>query len=180
MNERTGILFTSQEIMLEWLVFLAGTLLFIINLSSRERATNPPSGGDTTVTLPEDLQAELDAYKTLLIASTSNPSNTGAAQATSNAKTQLDMTLAAWQADVADIEKQIETNVNDGTGLGSDVAALHQQVSTYEKTLPELKDTLSKSKTLTMEKTEDTTMMVAKAVAIFTIGVFAVFVSGLF
>jgi hypothetical protein len=166
--------------MLEWLVFLAGTLLFIINLSSRERATNPPSGGGATVTLPGDIQAELDAYKDLLIASTSNPSNAGAAQATSNAKTRLDMSLAAWQADVATIEKQIETNVNDSTGLGSDVAALHQQVSTYEKTLPELQDTLTKSRALTAEKTEDMTTMIAKAVAIFTIGVFAVFVSGLF
>jgi len=166
--------------MLEWLVFLAGTLLFIINLSApREHATNPPSG-DTTVALPDDLKTALDTYKTLMIASTSNPSNTGAAQATANAKTQLDMELAQWQEDVANMQKDIETTTHADAGLGSDVAALHQQVSTYEKTLPELKDTLSKSKTLTMEKTEDTTMMVAKAVAVFTIGLFAVFVSGLY
>ena len=166
--------------MLEWLVFLAGTLLFIINLSApREHATNPPSG-DTTVTLPADLQASLDNYKTLLIASTSNPSNTGATQATSNAKTQLDMSLAAWQEDVATLETQIKKNTDTDTGLESDVAALHQQVATYEKTLPELKDTLTKSKVNTGERVEDTTMMVAKAVAVFTIGLFAVFVSGLY
>jgi hypothetical protein len=180
MKERTGILFTSQEIMLEWLVLLAGTLLFIINLSAREHATNPPGGGSGTVTLPADLQAALDSYKTLLIASTSNPSNTGAAQATSNAKIQLDMELAQKQEDVATAQTQIETASNADAGLGSDVAALHQQVASYEKTLPELKDTLTKSKVNTGERVEDTTMMVAKAVAVFTIGLFAVFVSGLF
>ena len=167
--------------MLEWLVLLAGTLLFIINISAREHATNPPSGGGSgTVTLPADLQAALDNYKTLLIASTSNPSNTGAAQATTNAKTQLDMELAQWQEDVAAAQTNIETTVNTDAGLGSDVAALHQQVASYEKTLPELKDTLTKSKVNTGERVEDTTMIVAKAVAVFTIGLFAVFVNGLY
>jgi hypothetical protein len=180
MKERTGILFTSKEIMLEWLLFLAGTLLFIINLSSRERVTNPPSGGDTTPVLPEDLKTQLNTYKTLLIASTSNPSNTGAAQATSNAKIQLDMELGQWQEDVTALQTQIDTTVNADTGLGSDVATLHQKVSSYEIALPDLQDTLTKSKTLTMEKTEDMTVMIAKAVAIFTIGVFAVFVSGMY
>ena len=173
-------MFTSQEIMLEWLVLLAGTLLFIINLSAREHATNPPSGGSGTVTLPADLQAELDAYKTLLIASTSNPSNTAAAQATSNAKVHLDMELSQWQEDVVAAQTQIETAVATDSGLGTDVANLHEKVSAYEKTLPELKDTLTKSKVNTSERTEDTTIMVAKAVAVVTIGLFAVFVSGLF
>lgn len=164
--------------MLEWLVFLAGSLLFIINLSAqREHATNPPSG-DTTATLPEDLTAALESYKSLLVASTSNPSNTGAAEATANAKIQLDMQLAQWQEDVAAMQNDIETNVDSSSGLGTDVATLHKEVSTYEETLPKLKDTLTKSKTLAMEKTQDLTMMIAKSVAVFTIGVFAVFVSG--
>jgi len=167
--------------MLEWLVLLAGTLLFIINLSAREHATNPPSGGGSgTVTLPADLRASLDRYKTLLIASTSNPSNTGAAQATTNAKTQLDMQLAQWQEDVAAAQNKIETTVNTDGGLGSDVAALHEQVSSYEETLPKLKDTLTKSKVITGERAEDTTMMVAKTVALFTIGLFATFVNGVY
>jgi hypothetical protein len=180
MKERTGILFTSQEIMLEWLVLLAGTLLFIINLSAREHATNPPSGGSGTVTLPADLTAALDSYKTLLIASTTNPSNTGAAQATASAKTRLDVLLSQWQEDVATAQTHIETSINTDAGLGSDVASLHQEISSYEKTLPELKDTLTKSKVITGDREHDTTMMVAKAVAVFTIGLFAVFVSGVF
>jgi septal ring factor EnvC (AmiA/AmiB activator) len=166
--------------MLEWLVLLAGTLLFIINLSTpREHATNPPPG-DQTVVLPADLVAQLAAYKTLLVASTSNPNNTGAVQATSNAKTQIDMELAQWQEDVATMQSKIQKSVDVDTGLGSDVAALHQRVASYEKTLPELQDTLTKSNVLTADKVQDTTMMVAKAVAITVIGLFAVFVSGLF
>ena len=166
--------------MLEWLVLLAGTLLFIINLSAREHATNPPSGGSVTVPLPADLTAALDSYKTLLIASTTNPSNTGAAQATSNAKIQLDMELSQWQEDVVAAQTQIETSINTDAGLGSDVASLHQEISSYEKTLPELKDTLTKSKVITGDRERDMTMTVAKAVAVFTIGLFAVFVSGVF
>lgn len=166
--------------MLEWLVLLAGTLLFIINLSApREHATNPPPSDQTPV-LPDDLNAALDTYKTLMIASTTNPTNTGAVQATSNAKTQLDMELAQWQEDVANMQSNIQKNFDADAGLGSDVAALHQQVSSYEKTLPELQDTLTKSNVLTADKVQDTTMMVAKAVAVTVIGMFAVFVSGLF
>jgi hypothetical protein len=179
MKERTGILFTSQEIMLEWLVLLAGTLLFIINLSAREHATNS-AGGSGTVTLPADLTAALDSYKTLLIASTTNPTNTGAAQATSRAKTRLDVMLAQWQEDVATAQTKIETSIDKDIGLGSDVASLQEEITSYETKLPELKDTLTKSKVITGDREHDTTMMVAKAVAVFTIGLFAVFVSGVF
>jgi chromosome segregation ATPase len=166
--------------MLEWLVLLAGTLLFIINLSeSREHATNPPPS-DQTPKLPDDLKALIENYKPLRVAATTNPDNAGATKAASNAKVQLDVELAQWQEDIDNLHKQIEMKTEEDTGLGSDVATLHQQVSSYEKTLPELQDTLTKSHTLTAERIEDTTMMIAKAVAIFTIGVFAVFVSGMY
>ena len=165
--------------MLEWLVLLAGTLLLIINLSAREHATNP-AGGSGTVTLPADLTASLDSYKTLLIASTTNPTNTGAVQATTRAKTRLDVMLAQWQEDVATAQTKIETSINKDIGLGSDVASLQKEISSYETTLPELKDTLTKSKVITGDRAHDTTMMVAKAVAVFTIGLFAVFVSGVY
>jgi len=92
----------------------------------------------------------------------------------------LDMQLAQWQEDVTAMQTDIETNVDSASGLGTDVATLHKEVSTYEETLPKLKDTLTKSKTLAMEKTQDLTMMIAKSVAVFTIGVFAVFVSGVY
>ena len=182
MKERTGILFTSQEIMLEWLIFLAGTLLFIINLSAREQLTVPDPNGnaDATIVLPHDLQEQLATYKTLLTASTLNPNDTAAGQATAAAKTQLDTQLSQAQQDVQDTKAQIQATTTADAGLGSDVSALHEQISSYEQTLPTLKDTLKKAEVVTADKVTDTSVMLAKAVAACVIGVFGVFVHGVY
>ena len=180
MKERTGILFTRHEIMIEWLVFLAATLLFIINVSApREHVTNPPPSTQT-VTLPQDLQDQLTSYKTLLTASTLNPQDQAAAQATAAAKGVLDLQMTAWQSEITNSQTQIQTSTNADVGIGSDVATLHAQLDGYEKTLPQLEDTLTKSQVNTSEKTENMSVMVAKAVAVTVIGMFAVFVNGLF
>jgi septal ring factor EnvC (AmiA/AmiB activator) len=88
--------------------------------------------------------------------------------------------LAQWQEDVATAQTKVETSINKDIGLGSDVASLQEEITSYETKLPELKDTLTKSKVITGDREHDTTMMIAKAVAVFTIGLFAVFVSGVF
>jgi hypothetical protein len=168
--------------MLEWLVLLAGTLLFIINLTGREQLTNPtPSGkADATIVLPKDLQDELATYKTLLTASTLNPNDTAAAQATAAAKTKLDTRLAEEQQGTMNMQDDIQRQLAENGGLGGDVSKLHEQIASYETSLPTLKDTLTKSEVNTADRMQDTSIMIAKAVAIFVIGVFAVFVGGVY
>ncbi len=168
--------------MLEWLILLAGSLLLIINLSAREHATNPPpkGGGDTTIILPKNLQDQLANYKKLLTASGANPEDKAAAQAANAVKTQIELKLAQAQEDTAAIQKRIQAGIDEDAGLGSDVATLHKQITTYEKTLPTLKDTLTKSQVIAADKAQDTSIMMAKAVAVAVLGMFAVFVQGLF
>ena len=168
--------------MLEWLVLLAGTLLFIINLTDRERLTNPtPSGhADATIVLPQGLQDKLASYKTLLAASTMNPKDSAAAQATAAAKTQIDTELVGVQQEIANMQSDIQKTIGDEAGLGSDIDSLHKQVTSYSTTLPTLKDNLTKAEVIAAEKVHDTSVMLAKAVAICVIGVFAVFVQGVY
>lgn len=168
--------------MLEWLVLLAGTLLFIINLTGREQLTNPlPSGqADATIVLPKELQDELANYKKLLTASTLNPNDTAAAQAAAAAKTKLDSRLAEEQQGVVNLQDDVRRQLSGNTGLGGDVSKLHEQISSYTTTLPTLKDTLTKSETNAADRVQDTSILIAKAVAICVIGVFAVFVGGVY
>jgi hypothetical protein len=168
--------------MLEWLVLLAGTLLFIINLSGREELTNPtPSGqADATIVLSEEVTAQLANYKTLLTASTLNPDDTAAGQATAAAKTKLDSTLAEEQQASVNLQQDMQRQLSGGAGLGSDVSKLHEHISSYTTTLPTLKDTLNKSQVNSADRVQDTSVMIAKAVAICVIGLFAVFVGGVY
>jgi hypothetical protein len=183
MKERTGILFTGQEIMLEWLVFLAASLLFIANLASREHAdaqTPPPSTqADATIVLPQDLKAQLERYKALRVASVLNPSAANVA-ATSAAKTQIDTQLVQWQQDVARTQQGIHTNISSDTELGSDVGSLHTKISKYSRELPKLQDNLETSKIIMSDKDYDTSLLVTKVVAITVLGLFSVFVSGVY
>jgi hypothetical protein len=168
--------------MLEWLVLLAGTLLFIINLTAREQLTNPPPSGtaDATIVLPKELQDRLAAYKTLLTASTLNPNDAAAAQATAAAKTHIDTMLAEEQQGTVNLQQDIQRQLTENSGLGGDVVKLREQVASYTTTLPTLKDTLNKSQVNTADRQQDTSVLIAKAVAIFVIGVFAVFVGGIY
>ena len=168
--------------MLEWLVLLAGTLLFIINLKDREELTNPtPSGqADATIVLSKEIRDQLANYKTLLTASTLNPNDAAAGQATASAKTKLDSRLAQEQQASINLQQDMQRELKGGAGLGGDVGKLHEQISSYNTTLPTLKDTLTKSQVNASERVEDTSILIAKAVAIFVIGVFAVFVGGVY
>ena len=175
-------MFTSQEIMLEWLVLLAGTLLFIINLTAREELTNPPASGqeDATIVLSKEAQSKLDTYKRLLTASILNPNDAAAAQATAAAKTQVDSMLAEEQQGTVNLQQDIQRQITEGSGLGSDVTKLREQVASYTTSLPTLKDTLNKSEVNTADRVQNTSILIAKAVAICVIGVFAVFVGGVY
>jgi hypothetical protein len=168
--------------MLEWLVLLAGTLLFIINLTGREQLTNPtPSGeADATIVLPKELRDQLASYKTLLTASTLNPNDAAAGQATASAKTQLDTLLAEEQQGTVNLQEDMQRQLAGGGGLDGDVGKLHDQISSYTTALPTLKDTLTKSEVNAADRIQDTSVMIAKAVAICVIGVFAVFVGGIY
>jgi phage repressor protein C with HTH and peptisase S24 domain len=168
--------------MLEWLVLLAGTLLFIINLAEREHVTNPPASGqeDATIVLSKEAQAKLDTYKRLLTASTLNPNDAAAAQATAAAKTQVDSMLAEEQQGTVNLQEDIQRQISGGSGLGGDVVKLREQVASYTTTLPTLKDTLNKSEVNTADRVQNTSILIAKAVAICVIGVFAVFVGGVY
>jgi len=168
--------------MLEWLVLLAGTLLFIINLTGREQLENPPPSGsaDATIVLSKEARARLDNYKTLLTASTLNPNDAAAAQATAAAKTQVDSMLAEEQQGTVNLQQDVQRQITEGGGLGKDVKKLREEVASYTTTLPTLKDTLHKSEVNTADRVQDTSILIAKAVAIFVIGVFAVFVGGVY
>jgi exonuclease VII large subunit len=168
--------------MLEWLVLLAGTLLFIINLTEREHVTNPtPSGqADATIVLSQELQAQLANYKKLLTASTLNPNDAAAAQATASAKTQIDAMLAEEQQGTINLQQDIQRQISGDSALGGDVAKLREQVASYTTTLPTLKDTLNKSEVNTADRQQNTSVLIAKAVAICVIGLFAVFVGGVY
>jgi len=168
--------------MLEWLVLLAGTLLFIINLTEREQLTNPtPSGrADATIVLSKDVTAQLANYKTLLTASTLNPNDAAAAQATASAKTKLDSRLAQEQQASINLQQDMQRQLTGGAGMGSDVGKLRGQIASYSTTLPTLKDTLNKSEVNTADRQQNTSVLIAKAVAICVIGLFAVFVGGVY
>jgi len=168
--------------MLEWLVLLAGTLLFIINLSGREELTNPtPSGqAGATIVLSKDVTEQLANYKTLLTASTLNPNDAAAGQATASAKTKLDSMLVEDQQGVGALQQYIRTQLTQNSGLGNDVTKLRERVSSYSTTLPTLKDTLNKSEVNTADRVQDTSILIAKSVAICVIGLFAVFVGGVY
>ena len=168
--------------MLEWLVLLAGTLLFIINLTAREHATNPPPSGtaDATIVLSKEVKDRLDAYKVLLTASTLNPNDAAAGQATAAAKTQIDTMLAEEQQGTVNLQEDIQRQLTENSGLGGDVGKLQEQIASYTTTLPTLKDTLNKSQVNTADREQDPSVLIAKAVAIFVIGVFAVFVGGIY
>jgi hypothetical protein len=126
------------------------------------------------------VKERLDAYKILLTASTLNPSDTAAAQATSAAKTQIDTMLAEEQQGTINLQEDIQRQITEGGGLGGDVATLQKQIASYTTALPTLKDTLNKSEVNSADRVQDTSILIAKAVAIFVIGVFAVFVGGVY
>lgn len=169
--------------MLEWLVFLAASLLFIANMASREHADaqtpTPGHNADTTVVLPQDLKDQLDRYKVLLTVSTLTPS-TANVSATMAAKTQIDTEMVQWQQDIANLQQGILTNMSSDTELGSDVGALHAKISTYNQVLPKLQDDLATSKVIMSDKDYDTSVLVTKVVAITVMGIFSVFVSGVY
>lgn len=166
--------------MLEWLVLLAGMLLVIMNQASREHAsTLTTPSDDSTITLPPDLLALLETYKTNLATSRAS-GDTASGQAASSAKLQIDAMLAQWTQDIPALQEQVKVMIDADKGLAPDVNALHEKVSKYETALPTLNDNLTKAIALTSEKAEDTATRTVKAVAIFVLGVFGVFVRGVF
>jgi hypothetical protein len=168
--------------MIEWLVFLAGALLFIVNLSSREHATvSPPSGeADATVILPQDLKDQLENYKKLFAASAMNPTDEAAKQATAAAKTQIDTELVQKQEDIVDMQARLENSLRSDTGMGKDIQTLHEKIVSYGTELPTLQDNLTTAQVITADKIEDKAMMITKAVTITVLGIFCVFVQGVF